>query len=469
MYQVAPVEGLLHDLLLSGRALVILDGLDELLDTGKRREVTKTVEIFASRYPLAPILVTSRRVGYDQSRLEPSIFSSFLVDGFEQDEVQTVRPQLVLLPEPEYSEHEAQVQADDFIEQSLAVVDLRSNPLMLALMCIIFRGEKYIPRNRPAVYEKCATLLFEKWDGHRGIEVPLQARDHLDAAMKFIAFKFIEADTGDNGLEQRALVEMLTEYLHERAMETSQNAEHAAREFVEYCSGRAWVFTDAGSTGQGEPIYTFTHRTFMEYFAAVHLTRITDTPEALANTLLPRVARQEWDVVAQLAVQKVDSSTDQGTARVLRAMLEEKRNRSVHNRGHVLEFIARCLAFAVVPPVLVRDVTSACIRHFLAHDDQPGMAAIFAEPISAVRTYATDGDAPIAAEQAESVLNTALLSSADRASARWLALQWLHSAELHERGGYLPRVAWDAMAIRLATHQLDVMRGLPARPILCHA
>ncbi len=31
-------------------------------------------------------------------------------------------------------------------------------------MCDIYRGEGYIPKNRPEVYEKCSELLLKKWD-----------------------------------------------------------------------------------------------------------------------------------------------------------------------------------------------------------------------------------------------------------------------------------------------------------------
>jgi hypothetical protein len=57
--------GLVARLLITGTALVIFDGLDELLDTGHRAEVTAIVERFCTEYPLAPVLVTSRLVGYE--------------------------------------------------------------------------------------------------------------------------------------------------------------------------------------------------------------------------------------------------------------------------------------------------------------------------------------------------------------------------------------------------------------------
>jgi hypothetical protein len=366
-YQVAAVPGVVEDLLLSGKAIVIFDGLDELVDPSRRRDITKAVELFGIRYPLARILVTSRRVGYEQARLDPAIFSTFVIDEFTPEEVREY-VQKWFQSQSEYSTLQAEAQAEDFMTQSEAVPDLRSNPLMLALMCIIFRGENFIPRNRPDVYERCANLLFEKWDGHRGIEVPLQARDHVSAAMKFVAFRFLETESGDSGIGYRALVDIMTEYLYPRAAETEENARRAAEEFVDFCKGRAWVFTDAGTTAEGESLYTFTHRTFMEYFAAVHLTRISETPEALALQLLPRVAREEWDVVAQLAVQQAESKTDSGTERTLRTMLFEKRKRTAANRTHVLRFIARCTAFAVVSPAFIRELSSACLNHLFLND-----------------------------------------------------------------------------------------------------
>lgn len=360
-YQHPAPEGLVEALLLSGEAAVIFDGLDELIDTTKRRSVSQTVEIFGVLYPLVKILVTSRSVGYDQARLDTEIFRVHVIDSFELDDVvEYVKKWFAC--QDDYNDQEAQKLAKLFIAQSESVPDLRSNPLMLSLMCIIFRGENFIPRNRPAVYEKCANLLFEKWDGHRDIVVPLEARAHVDAALKHVAHWMLLSGSADTGVSYEKLVREMAAYLNGRAFETEDDSRRAAKEFVDFCKGRAWVFSDAGTTAEGESLFTFTHRTFMEYFAAFHLTRINDTPEKLARTLLPKVAREEWDVVAQLAVQIEDKSVDKGSERVLRVMLDEPRKRSDVGRRNVLDFVARCSYFSTVPPAFVRDLTKTCIE-----------------------------------------------------------------------------------------------------------
>lgn len=453
-YQLAPVSGLVEDLLLTGKAVVIFDGLDELIDATKRREVTRSVELFGMQYPHTPILVTSRRVGYEQAQLDRAVFDTYLIGGFEQEDVEKYVNNW-FHSQDEFNEQESKEQAQAFVEQSTAVPDLRSNPLMLALMCIIFRGENYIPRNRPAVYEKCAMMLFEKWDGHRGIEVPLQARDHVDSAMKYIAYEYMTSDSGETGIPQKQVVDLLAEYLHPRAVESVESAQRAAKEFVEYCSGRAWVFTDAGATADGEPIFTFTHRTFMEYFAAVHLTRVTDTPEALASLLLPRVAREEWDVVAQLAVQQVDGTTDQGTSRVLTAMLNEKRRRSAANRGNVLTFIARCLTFAVIPPALVRQIASMCIAHFL--DNLTDKRAKAMDPLETLRDRTSGLEAEYAASQIETDLNLAIQGGAQAPYALRVVLNWLYVDVMNHIFGEPTEPAWAELTVSLAQEHRSLL------------
>jgi predicted NACHT family NTPase len=169
---------------------------------------------------------------------------------------------------------------------------------MLALMCNIYRGENYIPRNRPDVYEKCAMMLFERWDKSRGIHVPLPFEAHIRPAMMYLANWVYTAETLQGGVTENSLINKATDYLCPKRFEDRDEAESAARKFIEFCRGRAWVFTDTGTTKEGERLYQFTHRTFLEYFTAAHLVRTHATPQSLIDVLLPKIAKREMDVVS---------------------------------------------------------------------------------------------------------------------------------------------------------------------------
>ncbi|GAA2665691.1 hypothetical protein GCM10010400_27520 [Streptomyces aculeolatus] len=127
---------------------------------------------------------------------------------------------------------------------------------------------------------------------------------------------------------------------------------------------RAWVFSDAGTTSAGEKLYTFTHRTFLEYFTAGYLARAHDTPEQLAKELAPRIIKQEWPVVAELALQMKDGMADQGAERFYRSLLGDKRYRAAESSKNLLSFLASALASVDPPPAVVRELCRRCLDHF---------------------------------------------------------------------------------------------------------
>ncbi|WGM19861.1 NACHT domain-containing protein [Paenarthrobacter sp. OM7] len=359
-YQCKPPEGAIEHLLLNGEALIIFDGLDELIDTSKRREVTQRVELFSERYPLSAALVTSRRVGYELAQLDPRVFSTFVLGGFDAENVKLYVQKWFSSVE-ELEGEELDSACVNFVEESSGVPDLTSTPLMLALMCIIYLGQGYIPKNRPAVYESCALLLFQRWDKDRKIFVELRAANEVDSAIKHLAYWMLTDQAGAEAVTESELVTETTEFLNS-AFEDPRERKLAAEEFVEFCRNRAWVLTAAGTTEDGEGLFKFTHRTFMEYFAAFELTRITDGPSEVAKVLLPHIAKQEWDVVGQLAVQISNKHSKNGAARIFEAFLSDKRKRSDVSRDSINGFMWRCLSFMPVGSKLVRRLVDASLE-----------------------------------------------------------------------------------------------------------
>ncbi|MEX5301987.1 NACHT domain-containing NTPase [Kocuria sabuli] len=343
----------LESILSDGNACVIFDGLDELIDSNHRREVRDRVEIFSVSYPHADILVTSRRIGYEEAPLDPQVFDAFIVGSFDTKSTHQYVKQWFETQSSDY-DNEPGILAADFMAQSHEVSDLRSNPLMLSLMCMIYRGEHYIPQNRPEVLEKCAKMLFEKWDGHRSIVVPLAVKKYVDSALQFLAYSMYLESGHDTIMGRQDIVRNLQTYLEDRSFEHSEEREKAAEEFVDFCSGRAWVLCEAGEE-KGQKLLKFTHRTFLEYFAAYHICKKYLDPGKLANFLLPHISVAEWDMVAQLAVQIKDKGVDMGSQLTLEKMVRDKRDRKYQKRENVLTFVSRCLKFATVSDSFIKE------------------------------------------------------------------------------------------------------------------
>ena len=356
-----PPPGTFEYLLLNGRVIVIFDGLDELLETSYRQEISNDVESFCNLYPSVPVLVTSRLIGYEQAPLDEKIFETFRLAPFDGNQVQEYVEKWFSVAYTDLKPKQQHSKVKAFLKESRIVPDLCSNPLMLALMCNIYRGENYFPKNRPDIYEKCATMLFDRWDRHRDIHVSLPFDAHISPAMKYLAHWIYTDERLRAGVTEKKLIEKTTQYLSQKRFDDRDEAEKAAREFIEFCRGRAWVFTDVGTTKEGERLYQFTHQTFLEYFTAAYLVRTNPTPSTLLNILQPRIAKREWDVVASLAFQIQNKNSEDAGDELLTTLIEQANEIEGDEGWNLLSFAATCLSFIIPSPRVIRSIVKAYI------------------------------------------------------------------------------------------------------------
>jgi hypothetical protein len=406
-YNVEPPTDAVEYLLRNGRAVVILDGLDELVDTALRHRVVRLVEGFVHHYPLVPVIVTARKVGYSEAPLSEHLFRVGFLDGFTEDQTESYVHRWFELDDST-SAPERENLATSFMRESASVSDLRSNPLLLALLCAMYSAEHYIPHNRAQVYERCATMLFDRWDSMRGIDSPIRFQGWLRGAVQHLAWRQFTSMSSGEALPHDAILRILAKYLENTKGLDGDKAREMATEFTDFCTGRAWILTDIGATCT-EPSYGFTHRTFMEYFAAEHLVRTNPSPEALWHALKFRVLAGQWDVVGQIALQLIERNIEGGADHVLSLVLAEKAN-DLKQRSALARLAARALSHVFPSPGLVESVIEVAValatapetskrfgywfdsgtRRLIELSDLPlGMAVTASSP--GIRTLVADG------------------------------------------------------------------------------
>ena len=142
---------------------------------------------------------------------------------------------------------EAKAKAAAFLNESTNAKDLRANPLLLSLMCILYRGAGSLPVDRAGIYARCAELMLRKWDEQRDLYRKL-GTDHLvEPTLRYLAWWLFTRENGQTAATERELIVETTEFLYGRGYETEDEARAAAREFFGFCRGRMWVFSDAGN------------------------------------------------------------------------------------------------------------------------------------------------------------------------------------------------------------------------------
>ena len=357
VHQCPAADGLVERLLLTGRAVVIFDGLDELLDTSRRREVSRRVEQFCTAFPLTPVLVTSRVVGYDEARLDEEQFSCYQLGRFSDEQVAEYAGRW-FASQDELPPAEAAQKAQSFLEESAKAKDLRANPLLLSLMCILYRGSGSLPGDRPGVYARCAELLLRKWDEQRDLYRELRADYLIEPVLRHLAWWLLTHVGSSAAATERELIDETTKFLHGRGFE--DGARSAALEFVTFSRGRMWVFSDAGTTADGEVRYGFTHLTFLEYFAAWHLAVTSDSPEELARSLGSLLPSGVSNALFELAIQIKDRNSDRGTDRIFTVLLDLAATDDL-DLGDTLATLATILESTKPSRPIMRRLTNAAL------------------------------------------------------------------------------------------------------------
>lgn len=283
-------------LLKTGRVILAFDGLDEILDTSNRQKFVDLVDAFTEAFPLCPTLVTSRLVGYDDTRL-PDTFEEFTLTRFEEKEVRDYVVKFMKVV-GEFDADESSSRADKFIEQTKTTAqDLRRNPLMLGLMTWLFLNSGDVPTNRPEIYKECSILMFERWDQKRGIRADANSDFDRTELFTYLASRIYGDPALSAGVNRAWLSETLEEKFSTLFQDRARCLESTKR-FVDFITGRAWVMSEVG-----DAVFAFTHQTFLEYFFARDLNDRHETVASLLRALKRRIVKYEWNEVAHLSLQ----------------------------------------------------------------------------------------------------------------------------------------------------------------------
>ena len=171
-------DGWVHDQLNSGRAIVLVDGVDEVPQL-EREDVRTWLKDLAETYKKSRFIVSSRppaieegwmeREGFGDTELQPMGLDD--IDAFIDHWHQAVRERL----EDEEDRTEIEGVAEHLkqgLRKSHPIRNLATSPLLCAMLCALHRDRRQqLPTDRIELYEACSHMLLERRDIERRIEL----------------------------------------------------------------------------------------------------------------------------------------------------------------------------------------------------------------------------------------------------------------------------------------------------------
>jgi hypothetical protein len=266
-----------------GQAVVLLDGLDEVIGRERRLLVRDAVASFAGRYRKSRFVVTCRTLSYQDPAGRLPDFASFELAPFDADKIDRFigawYEELVQLGQvrPEDAGGLAQKLRDAVRRPDLW--RLAPNPLLLTVMALVHTHKNRLPEARALLYEDVVDILLWRWEEVKAggaAEAPplrqlLQQAGRGDVDLKRVLWRVAyEAHAqGGSGTELadigQAALERALAGLH------PEGSLRWAGQVVETMKLRAGLLLE-----RAPEVFTFPHRTFQEYLAGAHLAAQVD-------------------------------------------------------------------------------------------------------------------------------------------------------------------------------------------------
>ena len=157
--------GQLNELLLKrlsdGHALLLLDGLDEIAQPAARARFCRQIEQIHVAYPNAPIIVTSRIVGYREMglRIGRGFEHTRVLDLTAEDKDEFVR-RWCTVAEPITRRESTEQELIEDIHSTDRIERLTGNPMLLTTMALVKKNVGKLPSKRADLYREAVDVLL---------------------------------------------------------------------------------------------------------------------------------------------------------------------------------------------------------------------------------------------------------------------------------------------------------------------
>lgn len=279
-----------------GRALILLDGLDEVRQDDSDR-VLKEIRDLSQR-PFNHFVMTCRLAAWE-----------YTFEKFTEVEIADFDEQQITAFAKKWFKDTTNSQAFlNCLDQNHRIYEMATSPILLTLLCLAFSEFGGFPNNRSELYKEGVDALLKKWDAKRGIQrdsiYKYLSHQRKQDLLSYIAFQTFQNQ--EYFFKQSLVEQFITQYINQLpdtnlAPEISQLDSEAILHSIEAQHGLL--------VERARGIYSFSHLTFQEYFTARQLIFNSHNLDTALQELVSHVTDKSWREVFLLATEMLQDAS----------------------------------------------------------------------------------------------------------------------------------------------------------------
>jgi hypothetical protein len=295
---------LVSDALQSGRALLLIDGLDEIsLDRDRINFVTQ-LRKFLSTYPNLNIITTSRKAGFRAiGGILADYCKQYEIANLSKDEIRELSQKWhkAIIDDSLKTMNESNELVDQILKDK-RITALAENPLLLTTLLFVKRWAGYLPTKRHILYQEMIKLLLVTWnvEGHEQLDI-----DETEPQLAFVAYWM--STKGKQTLTINELKQCLIEARKEMP-DILCYTKISPADFIKRVESRSSLLIMSGHKQLEDmsivPIYEFLHLSFQEYLTAIAVVS-KYVPQSLQektnlSILEPYILSENWKEIVPI-------------------------------------------------------------------------------------------------------------------------------------------------------------------------
>lgn len=281
---------------------IFLDGLDEINSLELRHKVVDEIENFTMKNPDIKTIVTSRKVGYEEVKING--FNHYSIQDFNTSQI---REYIGKFYNSFNYDKDERIELQNSLWKAIrdkSLISLAKNPLLLTIITLLSHQGIELPRYKVELYDIATSTFLDSWvkrrKNHNKI---IFEKSDLIELLSPVAF-YMSNNNPDGTITDKEFENQISLAYQIKYSDVSiKERKEDIKSIIAFIKEDAGFISLKGRDSSNNMLFSFVHLTFQEYFAAIEYLTIWKNNDF--THIKEIILDSRWSEIVSLAAEQI--------------------------------------------------------------------------------------------------------------------------------------------------------------------